>query len=272
MAEKTTYEKIVDALHGLQQATSPWNIISPTDVAGMLPGGGIPQAVDPFQRGTQKTAAARQAFSEGRYGDALMNYGSGFLDTATAGASAVPEMSPLLKLGGSLAAGLMSPTLYHATHSDFDKFKIGKSGIGSNAGAVGERAVFLTSKPEVADGYLGGNWVNMNSPKIGVGDAAPLPNNPGAGRHYSEGANIRPVVVNDYDDFEVWDMGGGGYRPEFMKQALKEARKNKAPGVVFENMRDPGIMELGAGKPSNVVAVLNPKLIDTAFAAQKSKK
>ena len=99
-----------------------------------------------------------------------------------------------------------------------------------------------------------------------------MPNNPGVGRHYAEGANVRPVVVNDYDDFDIWDMGGGGYRPEHIKQAIKEARQAKAPGVIFQNMRDPGIMGLGQGKPSDVVAVLNPKLIDSAYAAQRAKK
>lgn len=147
MPEKSTYEKIVDTLHGWQQATSPWNLISPTDVAGMAPGGGIVQALEPFQKGTQKTAAARQAFSEGRYGDALMSYGSGLLDTAGAGVSAVPEVGGIFGLGAKMAAA-MGPGIkaFHGSPHDFDKFSLDKIGTGEGAQAYGHGLYFAENE------------------------------------------------------------------------------------------------------------------------------
>jgi hypothetical protein len=83
-----------------------------------------------------------------------------------------------------------------------------------------------------------------------------------------------PVMVRDldFDNFEVWDYGGGGYRADEMKAALKDARKAGAKGVVFKNIKDPGIRDTigpvgNPRKPATVVAVFDPKTIRSRFAA-----
>lgn len=153
---------------------------------------------------------------------------------------------------------------YHATHADFDRFKLAAAGTGANAGAPGERAVFLTQDPPVADSYLGGGYVRADSGATGasVGD--------GVLRHYTEGARVMPLKVNT-EGFDEWDFGGGGYRPEDIRRALAEARKAGAPGVVFKNIKDPGIIDAvgpvgNPRKPSTMIAVLDPRRIRSRFA------
>lgn len=90
--------KLGEAARRAREYISPWAYLSPSDVASNLPGGGIPAAVEPYKQGLQKTAEATQAFREGRWGDAARWYGSGMLDTATAGLSALPEGGAMAKL------------------------------------------------------------------------------------------------------------------------------------------------------------------------------
>jgi hypothetical protein len=153
-------------------------------------------------------------------------------------------------------------TLYHATSRDFDAFRLNMAGSGSNAGNV-EKAVFLTSDPKVAETYLPQTWVNAQSPQaieaLGRTDAA-------VAQYFQPGSQIMPVHIRNPDDFEVWDMGGGGYTPDFMRQALKEAKQNGAPGVIFQNMADPGIGSLGRPKVSDIYAVFKPSDIRGKFA------
>lgn len=87
-----------DAAQRLSGKIAPSNYISASDAASMLPGGGLVSAVEPYSQGLQKTAAATQAFREGRWKDAAMNYGAGMLDTANAGLQAIPEVGALAKL------------------------------------------------------------------------------------------------------------------------------------------------------------------------------
>lgn len=105
-----------DAAQRLSGKIAPSNYISASDAASMLPGGGLVSAVEPYQQGLQKTAAATQAFREGRWKDAAMNYGSGMLDTANAGLQAIPEVGPAMGAMAKLAM-FLGPSAKTADHA-----------------------------------------------------------------------------------------------------------------------------------------------------------
>lgn len=167
------------------------------------------------------------------------------------GIKAALDMSRGARMGRAAEQGFHETPLYHGTTDDFGAFDLGKAGTGTNFGNK-ENAVFLTSKSDVADSYLPSLWVNEGGEAV---------------KKYGEGSQIMPLRVRGLEDFEVWDMFGGAYKPSFMKEALKEARKNKAPGVVFRGMRDPGLSSLGRPKESAIVAVFDPKRIRSTHAA-----
>ena len=133
--------------------------------------------------------------------------------------------------------------MYHGTSAVFDAFNT------KGAAHTGERATFFTSSPEVAGSYVEGPWV--------------LDKNGEVVRSHLPGGNIVPVFLNVRDP-GVWDMGGGNYDADFMRGALKEARKDKNDGAVFTNIRDPAMFTLGRGKASHVVAVFKPTQIKSA--------
>src|SRR5690606_17079329 len=90
---------------------------------------------------------------------------------------------------------------------------------------------------------------------------------------YSEGARVLPLYVRNLDKFDEWDMGGGAYDPAFIKKAVREARKERLAGVVFKNLRDPGISSLGRPRPSTIIAVFNPidiRSVNAEFDPAKS--
>lgn len=160
-----------------------------------------------------------------------------------------------------------SQRFYHGTPQGFEEFSHKAAGSGSNAGNR-ERAAFFSNNPAVSDSYLPGYHVRVSgATEHGVADMGG-----DVGRLYSEGSQVVPAHIRGLDDFEVWDMGGGGYDAAFMKQALKEARSGKAPGVIFNNMRDSGIIDatgpLGSPRaPSQVIAVNDLSRIRSPFAA-----
>ncbi len=141
--------KLGEAARRARAAISPWNFFSPTDVAGVLPGGGIPSAVEPYKQGLQKTAEATKAFREGRYGDAAKWYGSGVLDTGTAALSALPEGGALTKLAALLPG--VAVKAWHGSDKAFDAFDISKAGSKTDPGMLG-RAHYFSTDPVVAEG------------------------------------------------------------------------------------------------------------------------
>ena len=162
---------------------------------------------------------------------------------------------------------------YHATGADFDKFLTTHPW----AKASGETAAFFTNSPAVAGSYLPGQYVSskadnpVDNPE-GHGLVPMGGVSTGVSRHYAPGANVMPVRIRDMHKFDVWDMGGGRHNPNWMASTLAAARKSRVPGVIFENMRDPGMMsapenpEGNPGAPSKVVAVFKPNLIRSEFA------
>jgi hypothetical protein len=159
-------------------------------------------------------------------------------------------------------------TFYHATHKDFPAFDISRSGKGSTIGG-NEPAAFLTDKPAVADSYLAGNYVDRSAPAVQSYGSADL--GEGVGRTYARGSNVMPLRVRDLEQFHDWDMGGGSYSPSHMEAAIQQAREEGAPGVIFRNMRDPGMMTangpLGSPRePSNILAVLDPAYLRSIWA------
>jgi hypothetical protein len=153
---------------------------------------------------------------------------------------------------------------YHATHTDVPHIDLSKAGSQASFGERGQRAFFLTDKPPVADTYLGGGWVRADSPDA---VAAGLPDSGGnVARYYSRGANVMPLRVRDVQDFEWWQFGGGPYDRELVSDAIAQARKAKAPGVVFQQMADPGLMSLGRPEASNILAILDPRVVRSRFA------
>ena len=69
------------------------------------------------------------------------------------------------------------------------------------------------------------------------------------------------------DSASLWDMYGRGYDADFVKQAIKDARKSKDDTVVFKKMRDPGFTTAGQGELSSIVGSLIPDNIRSRFAA-----
>lgn len=149
---------------------------------------------------------------------------------------------------------------FHATHADVRQFDLSKAGSGTTVGGgKAERAVFLTSDPENAKTYLGGQFVNReNAPHT---EEMPY----GVGRHYEYGANIMPLRVNT-KDFHEWDYGGNLYDANHMKEMIRQAKKDKAPGIKIENIKDQGYMGLGSGKKTTTYVVLDTSRLRSRFA------
>ena len=149
---------------------------------------------------------------------------------------------------------------FHATHADVRQFDLSKAGSGTTVGGgKAERAVFLTSDPENAKTYLGGQFVNRkNAPHT---EEMPY----GVGRHYDYGANIMPLRVNT-KDFHEWDYGGNLYDANHMKEMIRQAKKDKAPGIKIENIKDQGYMGLGSGKKTTTYVVLDTSRLRSRFA------
>jgi hypothetical protein len=161
-----------------------------------------------------------------------------------------------------------SRVFYHGTGRAFPEFSLAEAGSGGNAG-LKERGVFLSSSPAVSDSYLGGVYMNAAAPDAIRDGLAPMGD--GVGRWYSPGSQVLPVHLRNLDDYTVWDMGGAGYRPDDMRDILRDARKDGAPGVLLENIRDPGLMNatgpLGSSRaPSTTAVAFRPNDIRSVFA------
>ena len=162
-------------------------------------------------------------------------------------------------------------TFYHGSGADIAAFDPKRAGTATQyTDSKGARAVFLTDRPAVADSYVPGSYhTAATEGAVDVG--------PGLQRSYAEGANVTPAYVRGLDDFDVWDMGGGNYRGDFLERAIADARKAKAPGVIFENMKDAGPYKAGSPignehAPSTILAVLDPSRIRSRAAEFDPKK
>ena len=140
--------------------------------------------------------------------------------------------------------------VYHATMNDFPKFDLGKAGEGTTI-TKAEKAIFSSNKPSVANEFVAGPYYNNN----GIVD-----------RFYPSGSNVMPLKIRS-DSASLWDMYGRGYDADFVKQAIKDARKSKDDTVVFKKMRDPGFTTAGQGELSSIVGSLIPDNIRSRFAA-----
>ena len=149
--------------------------------------------------------------------------------------------------------------LYHATGATFDNFDLAQAG----ARTGGERAIFLTTSPAVADSYLPGAFGRTEQFQ---GAAADLGD--GVSRAYSEGANVRPVYVRP-ENFERWDFGGAELTAADLQRVITEARANGAPGVAISNVRDAGQYSAGPignpNRPAHIVIVFDPKNVTPRF-------
>lgn len=140
--------------------------------------------------------------------------------------------------------------VYHATMNDFPKFDLGKAGEGTTI-TKAEKAVFSSNNPSVANEFVAGPYYNNN----GIVD-----------RFYPSRSNVMPLKIRS-DSASLWDMYGRGYDADFVKQAIKDARKSKDDTVVFNKMRDPGFTTVGQGELSSIVGSLIPDNIRSRFAA-----
>jgi hypothetical protein len=152
--------------------------------------------------------------------------------------------------------GFEGPT-FHASAEDFAAVDPRRADTGSSLG-TGERAFWTTTQPKTADTYLPGAWVREGN------GGAPIGN--GVERYYTEGSNVMPAM-NRTSNANVWDMGGGLYRSGDVSRAIKEARKDKSGAVVFNRMKDQGVMGLGSGSAANTsVAAIDPTSVRSRFA------
>lgn len=210
----------------------------------------------------------RQAIRSGDYGTAAMLGGATALgmvpvigDAASRAIREGLDMSQAARMQRAADQNFNETVLYHATTKDFPAFQKNKMGTSASIGTK-EKAVWMSSDPEVAGTYLPGQFVNRaNAPHTeDIGG--------GVGRHYSEGSNIMPLRVSlDPDKISWWDMGGARYNHEDVEEILANARREGMQAVVFNNIRDEGVMGLGRGKRANTVAVFDPANIRSVNAA-----
>jgi len=226
-----------------------------------LPGGGGPPALPPPPRQLPAPPAATAAPPPPANPGPIVKNGFG--------GSKPLAMDEASRMGRAREQGFNTDyKLFHATHSDFDAFDTKKIRTDLQ---IGEDAIFLTNSPAVADSYLGGAFVQRDAPKIIEKNAQGVDMGGGVGRYYSKDAAVYPVYARNLQDYEIWDMGGGGYDPEFMQRVIKEAKSNGAPGVILRGVRDPGIMDNVGPQgnprtPAAVVVVFDPKDIRSVNA------
>lgn len=148
-------------------------------------------------------------------------------------------------------------TYYHGTGSlgtEIRAFDLDKAASGANAGHLKkEKAVFLTDDPEIANTYFDQDTYRNS---------------------------IYPLRVRDVDQFARFDWDGDLYNREVAWQQLQEAKKEGRPGLIWENMLDPGpyakpdmegyedeAAALADQFPtSRILAVFDPSRVRSAFA------
>ena len=115
--------------------------------------------------------------------------------------------------------------LLHYTDKTFPKFDLGFASTGANAGQLKkERALFGVrgdDAPEVGETYI---------PRPVKGPAWQQP----------QGGQVWAYRLRGLGDYATYDMAGGLYDRDVVWDQLADAQKQKAPGVVFKDMRDPG--------------------------------
>jgi hypothetical protein len=171
------------------------------------------------------------------------------------------DMSDAARLARAREQGFdTARPFYHATGNAYGDYDLSRAG--SASAAFDERAAFLTDNPKVADTYLGQQWINGASDDVEritgqrrPGDVVTI---------YNEGSNVRPYFIAP-EKFEEWEFYGGGYRPGQMKEILKDARRERAPGALMDNIRDPGFFGLGGGTPSTQAAVVDTRAMRSIF-------
>jgi hypothetical protein len=189
--------------------------------------------------------------------------GAGYAAVRDKGAKSLP-MDEASRMARAREMGVNDTDLYHATTESFDEFDLSKAGLGTTISGD-EKAVFLTTKPSVAGEFVAYPWT-LNSPEA----KAAYGSHPGEIiRPYATGANIMPLRlrVPKGSKWTEIDLGGAGYDSNKVASEIKAARKAKEPFVIFKNMRDPGFSTPGQGEVSHIVAVLDPSLLRSKFAA-----
>lgn len=153
-------------------------------------------------------------------------------------------------------AGFRGPT-FHATSADIAAIDPARMDTGMSYG-TGEGAFWTTTQPKTADTYLPGAYVKEGSGGAAMGD--------GVERYYTEGANVIPTM-NRLRNADVWDMGGGGYPTGGVGKYITDARRSGSDVVLFQRMKDQGIMGLGSGSADNTsIAAVNPTTVRSRFA------
>jgi cytochrome c556 len=264
-----------DGSQAAEKAATPlsdaaYNSLSYLNVPAMVKGGFL----DPLKRSYDYGVGTSKGAFEGDIKDdsgEKVAYGNPSLDAFMAG-----SMAPVVGAVGGMAArgasegafsrvmsnpeeaGAVTAPLraYHAMSGDLEggKFNLDRAGQGANAG-LKEDALFFTSDPSTADSYLNAMYRRGTEGE------------PSVVRDYAPGGNILPVDI-DSSKFDVWDMGGAGYRPGQMSSILQDARNGGVPGVVLENYRDPGISGVGQGRKQSTVAVFQPGHVKSATSGE----
>lgn len=145
------------------------------------------------------------------------------------------------------------------------------SGIASDWG-IGHGATFFIDNPKVGDTYLPKQWVKSDSPGIRAeygGDelsrSFDLGEGDGIATVYESGSKAYPAYIN-FNDYDVWEWGGGPYNKDKVQSAIDEAKAAGKKGVLFKDMRDGGLYALGQTPKANIAAVINPSTVRSPFA------
>jgi len=241
----TTLDRIGAAARKAREYISPWNVVSPTDVAGFAPGGGLVQAWQDSGRGLKNLKA-------GNYGQAAADYGSMALNTAG-------ELLPVAKLGMAMLpsakkAGGATMKAYHGSPHEFDAFDpdevhwfttkdvtaeaFGKNRDGLYAPSQGGNATeWHNNKPFIYE-------VNLPEGRFSIVD--PM----AEATHAAKEANIpAPQTWDEAAEILRWAEAQRGW--------IDEARASGKGGVIFKNVGDDP-----NGVLSDHIAVVDPSLIE----------
>lgn len=115
-----TLDKVGAAARSAREYTNPWRHMTPSTVAGFLPGAGIVQGYDDFGRG-------RDALKAGRYKDAALDYGAGVLNAATDMVPMLAALPPVVRKGAAVADDVPGIKAYHGSPHDFDAFDVAEA-------------------------------------------------------------------------------------------------------------------------------------------------
>jgi hypothetical protein len=254
------------AMRGVRAANKALDVsqyVTPSTVAGFLPGAG-------FVQGAQDAQSAKQAFQAGNYGQAIGFGAQSVLNTGLEAlplTSALPAVSMMNKLPMDEASRMArahkqgfetdlfgATPYYHGTGRSFDEFKLGADQ--TTFGASNDAAVYLTRDPSVADAYA---TATMSRQNMG-GDWAPQVY-PLAVR------NENPLTLSADDYFALKRLSAGDTSGEGAAAWARLFPGEQPPsGDTFKSIKDKGFSSIGVQDGSEI-AIFDPSAIRSRFAA-----